>query len=65
MTLIWLTHLETSEQIGIVRARVAWLEQKPPKDGHAVAIHLDTGQEIRVMESLADVRQMLEGQGPK
>ena len=58
--MIWLTALETSEAVGIPTMRIALIEQKSPTQGHAVAIHLDTGKELRVMESLADVRARIE-----
>lgn len=60
MRLVWLTALESSEPVGIPVDRIALVEQKTPTEGHAVAIHLDIGKEIRVMESLTAIRAMLE-----
>ena len=60
MDVIWLTALETSEPVGIVIARIAVIEQKAMKDAQVVAIHLDTGKEVRVIEALQDVRRRLE-----
>lgn len=60
MQLLWLTNLETSEQVGIATDRLLMVEQKSPSEGYAVALHLDTGKELRVMESLADVRAMID-----
>ena len=59
MRLIWLTALETSEPVGIVAARIAVIEQKAMKDAQVVALHLDTGKEVRVMEPLDEVRRQL------
>lgn len=64
MRMIWLTALESSEPVGVPIARIALVEQKMPAEGHAVAIYLDTGKEIRVMESLTAIRAMLETSGP-
>ena len=61
MRMIWLTGVETSEPLGIPVSRVTLVERKPARDGHVVAIFLDTGKEIRVMEPLQDVRAALEG----
>ena len=58
--MVWLTALESSEPIGVPVVRIALIEQKMPTEGHAVAIHLDTGKELRVMESLTAIRAMLE-----
>lgn len=58
--MIWLTALESSEPVGIAVDRVTLVEQKTPTEGHAVAIHLDTGKEIRVIESMTSIRAMLE-----
>ena len=60
MRLIWLTALETSEPVGVPVARIAMIEQKSMKDAQIVAIHLDTGKEIRVIEPLAEIRRMVE-----
>lgn len=57
--LIWLTSVETSEPVGIAPAAIAMIEQKPAAEGHVVAIFLDNGQEVRVIESLAEVRRRL------
>lgn len=65
MRLVWFTSIETSETIGIAADRIAMIEQKPAKEGHVVAIFLDTGKEIRVMEPMSDVRMQLEGENPK
>jgi hypothetical protein len=62
MDMIWLTSVDTSEVIGLVRSRIVFVEQKPAKEGHVVAIFLDTGREIRVMEPLSEVRMQLEGE---
>ena len=62
--MIWLTALETSEPVGVPVARLAMVEQKSMKDAQIVAVHLDTGKEIRVMEPLAEVRRMIEGGDP-
>ena len=58
--MIWLTGLESAEPVGVPVMRIVLVEQKSPKEGHAVALHLDTGKEIRVMESLGDVRALIE-----
>lgn len=57
--MIWLTSLETSEPIGIAQHRITTIEQKPLQEANVVAIFLDTGQEVRVIESLSAVRQRL------
>ena len=62
MQTLWLTALDTSEPVGVPVARIALIEQKSPKEGQAVALHLDTGKEIRVMESLTAIRAMLESE---
>ena len=57
---IWLTHLETSEPVGIPIDKIAMIEQKEPQTGNVVVIFLETGKEIRVVESLAHIRNVLE-----
>ena len=49
---VWLTNVENSEPVGIPLARIAMIEQKPMGEGNVVAIHLDTGKEVRVIETL-------------
>ncbi|MEM1130453.1 MAG: hypothetical protein AAGB15_06280 [Pseudomonadota bacterium] len=56
---IWLSSVETSEPVGIPVDRIALIEQKTLKEGNIVAIFLDTGKEVRVMESLDRVRHLL------
>ena len=56
---LWLTSVETSEPVGIPVARISMIEQKEPHTGNVVAIFLDTGKEVRVIESLETVRRML------
>ena len=61
---IWLSNVENSEPIGIPMSRISLIEQKPAAEGNIVAVHLDTGKEIRVIESLAVVKaQMAEQNG--
>ncbi|MEM9059605.1 MAG: hypothetical protein AAGD13_04010 [Pseudomonadota bacterium] len=57
---LWLTLLETSEPVGIPLIHIALIEQKGPETGNVVTIFLDTGKEIRVIESLAEVRRKLD-----
>lgn len=57
--ILWLTSVETSEPIGIQAERIAFIERKPISEGNVVAIHLDVGREIRVIETLADVQSAL------
>ncbi|MFK7942462.1 MAG: hypothetical protein AB8B85_06075 [Paracoccaceae bacterium] len=59
MQMLWLTALDSSETVGVPMSRIALIEQKSPREGHAVALHLDTGKEIRVMEGLGEIRDML------
>ena len=63
MQLLWLTGMETSEPLGIPLARIVLIERKSGKEGHAVALHLDSGKEIRVIESLEDVKSKIEAVG--
>ncbi len=63
--LLWLTSVETSEIVGIAPQRIAMIEQKTAKEGNVVAIFLDTGKEVRVIEALSDVRAQLEGEIPQ
>lgn len=60
MRVIWLTALETSEPVGLPLVRIAMIEQKSMKDAQIVAMHLDTGKEVRVMEPLEEIRAMIE-----
>ncbi len=57
--ILWLSGVETSEPVGIPVARIAMIEQKSAAEGQVVAIFLDTGKEVRVIEALATVRQRL------
>lgn len=54
---LWLSSVETSEPVGIPLARIAMIEQKPLQEANVVAIFLDTGHEIRVMEQLEEVQR--------
>ncbi len=63
--MIWLTSIETSESVGIPPERIVMIERKSAKDGHAVAIFLENGKEVRVMEPLSAVRAQLEGEKPE
>lgn len=56
---LWLTSVETSEPIGIPVARISMIERKEAHTGNVVAVFLDTGKEIRVIESFDVVRGML------
>ncbi|MEM6663604.1 MAG: hypothetical protein AAF666_15665 [Pseudomonadota bacterium] len=56
---LWLTGLATSEPVGLPPGRIVLIEQRTPADGHAVVLHLDTGHEIEVMESLSAIRDLL------
>lgn len=56
---LWLSNVETSEPVGIPLARIAMIEQKPLCDANVVAIFLDTGKEVRVIETLDEVRRRL------
>lgn len=56
---LWLTSVETSESVGIPPHRIAMIEQKSGAEGHVVAIFLDTGKEIRVIESLDRIKKLL------
>jgi len=58
---LWLTNVENSEPVGLSRRRITIIEQKAAAEGHVVAVHLDTGMEIRVIESLGVVRRKLNG----
>lgn len=58
---LWLTNVENSEPVGLPRRRITIIEQKAASEGHVVAVHLDSGMEIRVIESLDVVRRMLDG----
>lgn len=58
---IWLTHLETSEPVGIPIDKIAMIEQKEPHTGNVIVIFLESGKEIRVVESLTHIRNVLEG----
>ena len=62
---LWLTAIESAEPIGIAVERIAMIEQKARGEGLVVAIHLDTGPEIRVVESLDCVRQAIAGADPE
>lgn len=57
--LIWLSSAETSEPVGIPVQRIALIEQKTPVEGRVVAIFLDTGKEIRVIDSLDVVKSRI------
>ena len=57
---LWLTSVETCEPIGVPVSRISMIERKEPKTGNVVAIFLDTSKEVRVIESLDDVRTMIE-----
>lgn len=59
---IWLSNVENSEPIGIPLRRIALIEQKSAVDGHVVSVLLDTGQEIRVIESLEAVKARMAAQ---
>lgn len=56
---LWLTSVETSEPIGIPISRISMIERKEAHTGNVVAVFLDTGKEVRVMESLNAVKEML------
>ena len=56
----WLTAVDSSEPIGIPIERIAMIEQKARGEGMVVAIHLDAGKEIRVIESLQRVREIVD-----
>ncbi|MEM7057652.1 MAG: hypothetical protein AAF557_08695 [Pseudomonadota bacterium] len=56
---LWLSNIETSEPIGIPINRITLIEQKSAKDGNVVAVFLDTGKELRVIESLATVKSRI------
>ena len=56
---LWLTSVETSEPVGLPVSRIAMIEQKGPQTGDVVAVHLDTGQEVRVIEKLGAVQAQL------
>ena len=60
MRFVWLTSVETSELVGIPVGKVVLIEQKAAREGRAVAIFLDNGKEVRVIEPLRDVRDALE-----
>ena len=57
---LWLSNVETSEPVGIPFSRVTFIEQRPLCEANIVAIHLDCGIEIRVMEDLSGVRARIE-----
>ena len=57
---LWVTSVETCEPIGMPISRISMIERKEPNTGNVVAIFLDTGKEIRVIESLEDVRSMID-----
>ena len=59
MDWVWVTSVETSEPIGLPVARISTIEQKERHTGNVVAIFLDSGKEIRVMESLETIKSML------
>ena len=59
---IWLSNVENSEPVGIPLHRIALIEQKTAIDGNVVAIFLDTGKEVRVIESLDIVKTYLADQ---
>lgn len=59
---LWLSSVETSEPIGIPVHRIALIEQKSSQEGSVVAVFLDTGKELRVIESLAVVKSQLGNQ---
>ena len=56
---LWLSNVETSEPVGIPVHRIALIEQKSAMEGSVVAVFLDTGKELRVIESLAVVKARL------
>ena len=58
--ILWLTAVETAEPVGIPVDRLVMIEQKSIKEAQVVALHLDTGKEIRVVEPLAEVRKRLD-----
>ena len=58
--MLWLTSVETSETVGIPFPRVLMIEQKSAREGNVVAIFLENGKEVRVMEPLSVVRAQLE-----
>ena len=57
----WFTAVESSEPVGIPVDRITMIEQKTRDEGLVVAIHLDAGKEIRVIESLDRVRDVVTG----
>lgn len=59
---LWLSSVETSEPVGIPMHRIALIEQKSGQEGHVVAVFLDTGKELRVIESLAAIKSQIENQ---
>lgn len=61
--ILWFTAVETAEQVGVPIARLVMIEQKSVKEAQVVALHLDTGKEIRVVEPLARVREILADAG--
>lgn len=61
---IWLSNVETSEPVGIPLHRIALIEQKSGQEGNVVAVFLDTGKELRVIESLDVVKARMSGQTP-
>lgn len=62
---LWFTSVESSEPVGIPLARIAMIERKGPQTGGVVAIFLDTGKEIRVIEAFETVRKMVDGPGSR
>lgn len=64
MNLIWLTNIETAEQVGICPEKIVLIEQKRPQDGGAVTIYLDFGKEVQVSESIGRIREMIETAAP-
>lgn len=59
---IWLTNIDTAEQVGVPVAKVLLIEQKRAQDGGAVALYLEHGKEVYVSESLTRIREMMADQ---
>ena len=59
----WLTAVESAEPVGIPVERISMIEQKARGEGLVVAIHLDVGKEVRVVESLERVRELVAAAG--
>lgn len=63
--MLWLTSVETSELVGLAISRIVMIEQKSAREGNVVAIFMESGKEVRVIETLGAVRAQLDANAPQ